>query len=50
MQESGAALELYKRLIEQAPSMRTFWETRIAALQQQLAANPAAADQPGRIN
>lgn len=50
MEESGAALELYKRLIEQAPSMRTFWETRISALQQKLAANPGAADQPGRIN
>lgn len=47
--DTGAALELYRRLIEQAPSMRTLWETRIASLQQRLAASPAS-DQPARID
>jgi hypothetical protein len=50
MGDSGAALELYRHLIGQAPSMRTFWEGRIASLQQRLAANPAANDPPGKIN
>jgi TolA-binding protein len=35
--EDSAALELYRRLIEQAPSMRTFWEGRIASLRQRIA-------------
>lgn len=36
--DHAAALELYRRLREQAPSLRTFWDGRIATLQQRLAA------------
>jgi hypothetical protein len=50
LDEPGAALELYKRLTDQAPSLRSFWETRISALRQRLAASAAAADQPVRVN
>jgi tetratricopeptide (TPR) repeat protein len=35
--ESDAAFQLYRHLIEKAPSLKTFWEARIVALQQQLA-------------
>jgi TolA-binding protein len=36
--DEGAALELYRRLIKQAPSLRTFWEGRIASMRQRVAA------------
>ncbi len=37
--ESSAALELYKRLLKELPSMKKTWESRIAALQQKLVSN-----------
>lgn len=37
--ENDAALKLYRRLANEAPSMKSFWETRINSLQQQLAAH-----------
>lgn len=43
--DTAAALELYRRLAERAPSLRAFWEARIASLQQR-----AASDQVPRIN
>jgi TolA-binding protein len=39
--DTAAAMELYRKLIQQAPSMRTFWEGRLASLQQRVAANSA---------
>ncbi len=38
MGNTQAALSLYKTLIKEAPSLKTFWEARIASLQQRLAA------------
>ena len=38
--DHGAALELYRRLMEQAPSLRSLWEGRIASLQQRQAPAP----------
>jgi tetratricopeptide (TPR) repeat protein len=37
--ETSAALELYKRLLKELPSMKTTWESRISALQQKLVVN-----------
>jgi TolA-binding protein len=37
--EDQAALELYRRLLKDLPSMKPVWESKISALQQKLAAN-----------
>ncbi|HTG44115.1 MAG TPA: tetratricopeptide repeat protein, partial [Verrucomicrobiae bacterium] len=36
---TAAALQLYRRLLTDAPSLKAFWEARIASLQQKLALN-----------
>lgn len=40
LNETSAALDLYKRLSQELPSMRQVWESRIATLQQKVASNP----------
>jgi TolA-binding protein len=39
MGKNEAALRLYRRLMNEAPSLKNFWETRINSLQQRVASN-----------